>query len=200
MLICVTNRKLCKDDFLSRITQIAIGKPQAIVLREKDLDLAEYEKLANAINEICTRHQVTMIINQNIEVAVKMKYENIQLSMDNLRKNKKKLKEFKNIGASIHTVNEAQEAEKIGATYLVAGHIFPTACKEGVPPRGLSFLQAVCDAVEIPVFAIGGITKDKLERVLKTGAEGVCIMSEAMICLKPEALAGDYRIKKSNTY
>jgi len=195
MLICVTNRKLCKDDFLSRITQIAIGKPQAIVLREKDLDLAEYEKMANEINEICTRYQVTMIINQNIEVAVKMKQENIQLSMDNLRKNKKILKEFNNIGASIHSVNEAIEAEKLGATFLVAGHIFPTACKKGIPPRGLSFLNEVCDAVEIPVFAIGGITKDKFRNVLNTGAKGVCIMSEAMICLKPAALACDYSIK-----
>ena len=193
MLICVTNRKLCKDDFLGRINQIAAGKPQAIVLREKDLNLSEYEKMAVAIDTICKKNQVALIISQNIEVAVKMKHPNVQLSMDNLRKYQNEIKKFKNIGASVHSVAEAEEAPKLGATYLVAGHIFPTDCKKGVPPRGLTFLKEVCDAATIPVFAIGGITRERLAKVLQTGAAGGCIMSEAMICEKPERLAGDYK-------
>jgi thiamine-phosphate pyrophosphorylase len=192
MLICITNRKLCKDDFLDRINQIAAGKPQAIVLREKDLNLSEYEKLAVEIDKICKKNQVALIINQNIEVAVHMKHQNIQLSMDDLRKYKSEIKKFENIGASVHSVNEVEEAQKLGATYLVAGHIFLTDCKKGVAPRGLTFLKEVCDAATIPVFAIGGITKERFERILQTGAAGGCIMSEAMTCEKPERLAGDY--------
>lgn len=196
MLICVTNQKLCNDDFLNRINLIAQGKPQAIMLREKDLTITEYEMLAIKVNEICFNNQINLIINQRIEIAIKLKLKNIHLGMDDLRKFKKEIREFEQIGASIHSVNDAKEAEKLGANYLIAGHIFPTDCKKGIAPRGLSFLKEVCDSVKIPVFAIGGITKDKLENVLNTGAKGVCIMSEAMTCLKPIELAGEYRIKK----
>jgi len=114
--------------------------------------------------------------------------------MDDLRKFKKEIKEFEEIGASVHSVNEAKEAEKLGATYLIAGHIFLTDCKKGVPPKGLSFLKEVCDSVKIPVFAIGGITKEQLENVLNTGAKGVCVMSEAMTCLNPIELGDKYKI------
>ena len=69
MLIFVTNRKLCKDDFLNRIHQLAKGKPNAIMLREKDKSLEEYEELAMKINNICEVHQVPLIINQNISVV-----------------------------------------------------------------------------------------------------------------------------------
>jgi len=194
MLICVTNQKLCNDDYLNRIGQIAQGKPHAIMLREKDLTIPEYKMLAIKVNEICKVHQVNLIINQNIEIAIKLKLKNIHLSMDVLRKLKKEIKEFEAIGASVHSVNEAKEAEKLGATYLITGHIFPTDCKKGVAPRGLSFLKEVCDAVKIPVFAIGGIKKDKLENVLNAGAKGVCVMSEAMTCLNPIELGDNYQI------
>lgn len=195
MLICVTNQKLCQDDFLNRINQIAMGKPDAIMLREKDLDTEEYEHLAIKVNKICMEKQVHLIINQNIGTALKIKLKNIQLSMENLRINKKEIKEFERIGASVHTVSEAQEAESLGATYLIAGHIFPTDCKKGVPPKGLSFLEEVCSSVKIPVFAIGGITKERMNAVMNTGAKGVCIMSEGMTCLNPIKLASRYEAK-----
>ncbi|MDF2596772.1 MAG: thiE1 [Clostridia bacterium] len=185
MLLCITNRKLCKDDFLDRINQIAKGKPHGIILREKDLSLAEYEELAIKIKEICDLNKVTLIINQNIEVALKLKIPNIQLSLSCLRTYKNELHQFDHIGASIHSVSEAKEAQALGASYLIAGHIFPTDCKKGVLPRGLLFLEEVCDAVTIPVFAIGGITKDKIKQVASVGAKGACVMSACMTCLNP---------------
>lgn len=194
MLICVTNRNLCKDHFLHRIGQLAEGKPHAIMLREKDLPLAEYESLAIKVKEICAAHQVPLIINQNISVAAKLKLPNIHLSMPDFRKNKNELLPFIHIGASIHSVPEAEEAQELGASYLIAGHIFSTDCKKEVPPRGLSFLKEICDHVTIPVFAIGGITKNKVTEVAKTGAKGICIMSEGMTCLNPVALTKHFSI------
>jgi thiamine-phosphate pyrophosphorylase len=82
----------------------------------------------------------------------------------------------------VHTVSEAKEAQELGADYLIAGHIFPTDCKKGVAARGLIFLEVVCDSVTVPVFAIGGITEERKEAVLSTGAKGICQMSEAMTC------------------
>lgn len=193
MLICVTNRKLCKDDLLTRISQIAKGKPHGIMLREKDLTQIEYEALAFVVNKICVENNVPLIINQNIKAALKLKLPNIQLSMDNLRSFQNELVGFSQVGASIHSIEEAKEAEKLGATYLVAGHIFSTDCKKGVPPRGLQFLKEVCESITIPVFAIGGITRNNLGEVAGTGASGVCIMSETMTCANPVELANQFR-------
>ncbi|MCO1604088.1 thiamine phosphate synthase [Desulfosporosinus nitroreducens] len=192
MLICVTNRKNCKDDYLSRISQLAKGKPHAIMLREKDLGLTEYEYLASKVNEICNLHDVTLMINNNITTATKLKLKNIHLSLSDLRLYKSEVSEL-TFGASVHSVPEAKEAQALGASYIIAGHIFSTDCKKGVPPRGLSFLKEVCASVTIPVFAIGGITKDKIEDIKKTGAKGVCVMSESMTCTNPVNLTNDFR-------
>ncbi|EKN67960.1 thiamine phosphate synthase [Schinkia azotoformans] len=193
MLICVTNRKLCKDDLLTRIAQIAKGKPHGIMLREKDLTQIEYEALAFVVNKICKKNGVPLIINQNIKAALKLKIPNIHFSMENLRSFQNELVVFSRVGASVHSIEEAKEAERLGATYLVAGHIFATDCKKGVPPRGLQFLKEVCGSVAIPVFSIGGITKNNVTEVAKTGASGVCIMSEAMTCANPVELASQFR-------
>lgn len=194
MLICVTNRKLCKDDFLVRLNQIAKGKPHAILLREKDLCTMEYETLARRISELCLDHKVELIINHNIEVAAKINCPSIHLSMQSIKNYKNEIKLFSRIGASVHSVSEAIEAQHLGANYLIAGHIFATDCKKGVPPRGLSFLKEVCESVEIPVFAIGGISQNNVKEVRATGVKGICVMSEAMTCLTPLELADSFSV------
>jgi thiamine-phosphate pyrophosphorylase len=146
------------------------------------------------VEEICEDTHVPLIINQNITVAKKLKLLNIHLSISDLRKHQNDLFPFINIGASVHSVSEAAEAQELGASYLIAGHIFSTDCKKGVPPRGLPFLKEICDSVQIPIFAIGGITKDSVKDVLKTGAKGMCIMSEAMNCQNPGELAEKFRM------
>ena len=194
MVIYVTNRKLCKHDFLQQIEQLAKGKPHAIMLREKGLPLDEYEALARKIDSICQKYDVPVIINQNISVAEKLKIRMVQLSMPNLRKISGDLQRFDQIGASIHSIEEATEAITLGATYLIAGHVFSTDSKKGVPPRGLSFLKQVCDAVPIPVFAIGGIKRNDVNDIKASGAKGVCIMSEAMTCETPAELASMFQL------
>lgn len=193
MLICITNRKLCKYDFLDRINELSKEKPYAIMLREKDLGLSEYEHLAVRIKQICDMNQVLLIVNQNIKVASKLRISNIHLSMSDLRTYKNELSQFVTIGASVHSLSEAKEAQELGASYLIAGHIFSTDCKKGVPPRGLSFLKEICDCTSIPVFAIGGITDDKRKAILNTGAKGMCIMSTAMTYPNPKELINSFR-------
>jgi len=194
MLICLTNRRLCQGDFFSRIGQIAQGKPQAIMLREKDLSVEDYEKLAQKTNEICAAYQVPLIINHFIEVARKMKLASVHLSLQELRQYRTEIGAFSQVGASVHSVHEAREAQELGATYLIAGHIFPTACKKDVPPRGLSFLQEVCLKVTLPVYAIGGITKDNAADIMRSGAKGFCIMSEAMTSPQPAELVRSFDV------
>lgn len=189
MLICITNQKLCRDDFQSRINEIASGKPGAIMLREKELDEPDYLELAIKVKEICDRHQVKLIINHYIETAERLKVGAVQVSIDDIRKKGETIKNFDQVGVSIHSVEQACEAERLGADYLIAGHVFPTDCKKGLPARGLRFLKEVCDSVSIPVFAIGGISEVNYKIALMAGAKGICIMSEAMTTDHPETLA-----------
>ncbi|MEO1816182.1 MAG: thiamine phosphate synthase [Acetobacterium sp.] len=188
MLICITNQKLCQDDFLNRISEIASGKPHAIMLREKELGEPDYQELASKVKEICENHQVNLIINHNLETAERLKVDAVQVSIDDLRKKGEAIKNFEQVGVSVHSVEQACEAEAWGANYLIAGHVFPTDCKNGLPARGLRFLKEVYDSVSIPVFAIGGISEVNYKIALMAGAKGVCIMSEAMTTDHPETL------------
>ena len=89
-------------------------------------------------------------------------------------------KSFDNIGASCHSTDDAITAAEYGASYITAGHIFPTDCKKGLPPRGLDFLREVCQNVDIPVYAIGGISPENFSQVMEAGASGACVMSGFM--------------------
>ena len=191
MLICVTHRQICQGDFLYRIEQLAQARPYAVMLREKDLAEADYERLALQVKEICDRHDVILILHQNHKVAEKMKHTHLQLSMPVLRSYQITVDNL-TIGASVHSVDEAVEAQAFGATYLVAGHIFATDCKKGVSPKGLPFLQQVCRAVTLPVFAIGGISSHNVREIMDSGAKGCCIMSAAMTCYDPLALVQEF--------
>ena len=88
--------------------------------------------------------------------------------------------DFDLIGVSVHSVEEAIFAEKMGAGYVTAGHIFLTDCKKGLAARGLPFLKNVCESVGIPVYAIGGITPDHVDAGLGAGAAGFGVMSGIM--------------------
>lgn len=198
MLICVTNRKLCQEDFLHRIDKLAGAKPYAVMLREKDLDLPAYEQLARQVQAICDRYGVLLILHKNSTVAEKMEATHLHLSLQDLLMYQKKVRPAI-VGVSVHSVAEAVEAQSLGAAYVVAGHIYATECKKGIPPKGLSFLQQVCQAVSLPVFAIGGIGRDNAQEILAAGAEGFCVMSEAMHGQDPaelvQAMSGSYMNK-----
>ncbi len=191
MLICVTNRQLCRGDFFARIKQLAQARPFAIMLREKDLDVTEYEALAIEVDKICKRNGVHLIIHQNETVAAKMQISYLHLPLPALRSMQRVDSSYL-IGTSVHSVEEAKEAQELGANYVIAGHIYDTDSKKGLPGRGLSFLRDVCQVISMPVFAIGGITRDNVADVLRTGANGYCIMSEAMNCDHPGALVNKF--------
>ena len=191
VLICVTQRQLCQEDFLHRIEQLAQARPYAVMLREKDLDLPSYERLAVKVKEICDRYGVLLILHQHSIVAEKLKLSHLHLSLPALRAYKAGERPLL-VGASVHSVAEAAEAQALGAAYVVAGHIYATGCKPGIPPRGVSLLRQVCQAVALPVFAIGGITSENAREVLASGARGCCVMSAAMTCEEPAALVAAF--------
>lgn len=187
-VIAVTNRKLSQRPFLEQIKRVCQLRPEAIILREKDLSETEYAKLAEEVYNITTSYDVRLIIHTYINVARELGINTVHMSLHNMREYRKEfidnVNKTNNIktGCSIHSVEEAVEARNMGASYITAGHVYATDCKKGLTPRGLDFLKNVCDSVDIPVYAIGGINIDdgRRKEVKKYGAAGSCIMSGMM--------------------
>lgn len=168
---------------MNRIEKLAQLHPTGIILREKDLTEEEYEKLAKDVMKICEEHGACCILHSFIGVAQRLKCPAIHLPLHILRTvSEEEKKQFEIIGVSCHSVEDATEAEKLGATYITAGHIFETDCKKGLPGRGLEFLKNVCESVSVPVFAIGGISVENINDIRNTKAKGACVMSGTMIC------------------
>lgn len=179
-MLAVTNRGLCPGIFLEQIRYLARLGPVGILLREKELSEADYEKLAKEALAICREEETVCILHNWPQAARRLGCPNLHLPLPKLREWAGRLKDFEMLGASVHSVQEALEARELGATYVTAGHVFCTDCKKGVPARGLSFLREVCHAVDIPVYGIGGIHEGNFHQVLDQGAAGYCLMSEAM--------------------
>ena len=194
----ITNRKLCENGNLERqIEKIFSAYEKKIILknfeivsltlREKDLDKNEYLNLVEKIYSICKKHKINLILHQNYDLNLDDKYmiEGLHLSYEifkSLNKNIREglIKKYKRIGVSIHSLEEAKEAEILGATYVVAGHIFETDCKKGLEPRGLKFVEELSSILTIPIFAIGGIDEKNSQSVIDSGAFSVCMMSSLM--------------------
>lgn len=193
-IIVITNRSLCREDFPARIEKIALAHPTAIVLREKDLNEKEYKSLAAQVLEICNKHGARCILHSFPEAAAELNCSALHMPLQRLRLlSSEERSSFKVLGASCHSVEDAKEAERLGCTYITAGHIFDTDCKKGLPGRGLKFLKEVCESVSIPVYAIGGISADKVAIIRESGAKGVCVMSGAMTCEDVQKYLGEFR-------
>lgn len=168
---------------MERIEAIAKEHPKAILLREKDVSESEYAFLAKNVIQRCNDYDVPCILHSFPETALALGVTAIHMPLPLLRTLDEDTKaKFTEIGTSCHSMADAAEAEKLGCTYLIAGHIFPTDCKKDKPPRGLDFLREVCKSVHIPVYAIGGIDVCNMDAVKACGANGGCMMSSLMTC------------------
>lgn len=174
-IICVTNRNLCRGDFISRLKELCENNIE-VILREKDLPEKEYHALAKKALSVCPDITLHTFVNAAHGLGVNKIHLPLYLVNGDTKK------EFEVVGASIHSAREARLAEQLGVSYVTAGHIFTTDCKKGIEPRGIEFLKEIKRAVKIPVYAIGGITPENIPLIKETGADGACIMSGFMQC------------------
>ena len=181
-LLSVTSRTLCKEDFLACVGAICAAGIDGIILREKDLSEPEYQSLAINVLRICREKGTPCALHTYVTAAKSLHAEALHLPLHAfLALGEKEKWVFPTIGVSCHSLDDVVAAQEGGCSYVTLGHIFATDCKKGLPPRGLPFLRSVCEAAEIPVYAIGGIhTEEQAEEAMAAGAAGVCVMSEAM--------------------
>ena len=186
-LLAVTNRKLCAGSLPAQLEIICSSehKPDAVILREKDLAAAEYNQLGQEAAKICAAYRVQLILHSFWHTAIELDCKNIHLPLAMLQTNEFQYyrDKFQLIGASIHSMEEAQQAAALGTNYLPAGNVYVTSCKVGLQGRGLVWLSDICKAINLPVYAIGGISlsREQFDDLQKSGAAGACIMSEFML-------------------
>ena len=188
--ICITNRKLVNGSFIDQIEKVCQTDCDKILLREKDMDDSSFMELATKVKQLCDKYNKELIIHHRVDVCKKLEIRQIHFPMPYLlgqESPKQFIEELKEmysgmrVSASVHAVEEAILAQSWGIDELIAGHIFDTDCKKGIPGRGISFLEEVCKSVEIPVYAIGGMNEDRMNIVCNVGAKGICMMSQYMV-------------------
>lgn len=180
-MIAITNRFLCQEPFLEQIERIAALRPRTIILREKDLDIISYENLAQECKKICDKYQVLLTIHTYLPAATRLSVKNVHLPLNQLEVKQEICKKEGFItGTSVHSKDDTVRALKAGASYLIAGHIYETDCKKGLAPRGLGFLKEIVNISSVPVYAVGGITPERIPEILQTGAADACMMSYFM--------------------
>lgn len=189
-IICVTNRGLCRGDYWERLNKLS-KNADYIILREKDLPEEEYLELAKKAYEICGEK---LIIHSYPQVAMQLGIGKLHLPLPRLLAlTNQEIEAFEMLGTSCHSVEDGLQGKAAGCTYLVAGHIFETDCKKGLPGRGIGFLRQIVEQSRLPVYAIGGITRENFRDVIAAGAAGACIMSGLMQCEDVEKYIKDER-------
>lgn len=191
-ILCVTNQALCKGDYLQQLQKIASAKPDAMILREKQLSKTAYQALAEQVQRICQGQGVQLICNHQISVAEHLSLP-VQVSVSQLEQASAWSVPF---GVSVHKLEEAKQAEQVGASWVIAGHVFSTACKPGFTAERTFLFAGNKQAVSIPVYGIGGIHVQNAAQVQAVGADGICMMSDWMQAEEPEQLMQQLRAIK----
>ncbi|MFN3393102.1 MAG: thiamine phosphate synthase [Candidatus Thermochlorobacter sp.] len=170
------------------------GGANIIQLRDKHLPAKELFALAVAMRTLTLAFGKLFIVNDRADIALAANADGVHLGQTDLPipAARKILGKDKIIGGTASTLEEALAVEREGADYIGFGHIFPTTSKKKpTPPKGLEYLRKVVSAVKIPVMAIGGITVENAESVLKTGVRSLAVLSAVATAESPERAAAE---------
>ncbi|EQB3100942.1 thiamine phosphate synthase [Clostridium botulinum] len=180
-LYLITDRRFLKGRQLKKVVEDAIlGGVTIVQVREKDVSTREFYNVAKEVKEVTDYYKVPIIINDRLDIAQAIDASGVHLGQKDMHLNiaREILGKDKIIGISVGNVKEALEAQNNGADYLGIGTIFPTGSKKDVDAIiGIDGLSKIKDNISIPSVAIGGINKTNFKDVLKTGIEGISVIS-----------------------
>ena len=181
LLYAVTDRHWLKDGELldEPVKKALAGGVTFLQIREKELGDAEFEEEAIRLSKICNENKIPFIVNDNVLLAKKINADGVHVGQEDMEAGKVRemIGEDKILGVSAQTVEEAILAEKAGADYLGVGAVFPTGSKDDAVEVTHETLKAICEAVSIPVVAIGGITYENMVELKSTGIAGISVIS-----------------------
>ena len=197
LLYGVTDRAWLNGETLySQVEKALKGGATFMQLREKKLDEESFLKEAIEIKELCRRYNVPFVINDNVDIALEMDADGVHVGQSDMEALdvRAKLGPDKIIGVSAQTVEQAILAEKHGADYLGVGAVFPTGSKDDAEDVPFETLKAICEAVSIPVIAIGGITKDNVKELAGSGICGIAVISAIFASKDIEAATKELKV------
>lgn len=179
-LYAVTDRSWLGNGTLSDAVEAALrGGATMVQLREKSLTQEDFLQEAKMLAALCARFQIPFLINDNLEIALACNADGVHVGQDDMAPQKARalLGPGKILGVSAHTVQQALAAEKTGADYLGVGAVFSTATKQDAASVPLETVREICQAVSIPVVAIGGISADNILSLQNSGVVGAAVVS-----------------------
>lgn len=179
-LYLVTDRELMSTETLEEAVEQAIsGGCTLVQLREKNCSTRDFLKTAFKIKEICGKHNVPLIINDRVDIALAVDCDGVHVGQNDMpaRVARRLLGDDKIIGVSASNLEKAIEAQNDGADYIGVGALFSTSTKANTNPVTTSLLGEIKRSVEIPVVAIGGIKKENVTKLSGTGIDGVAVVS-----------------------
>lgn len=180
LLYAVTDRKWTGEKTLYQQVEEALkGGATLIQLREKNMSQEEFLKEAREITELCHRYGTALIINDNVEVALKSGADGVHVGIEDtpVEEIRKMTPGDFIIGATAKTTEQAQRAEKEGADYIGVGAVFPSPTKKNAIRITLELLKKICSSVRIPAVAIGGITYENAGTLRGGRMAGVAVVS-----------------------
>ncbi len=196
LLYAVTDRAWTGKQTLYQQVEAALrGGVTCVQLREKDLDEALFLQEARELRGLCRQYKVPFIVNDNVDIAIACKADGVHVGQEDLAAGevRRRIGDEMILGVSVHTVEEARQAVRDGADYLGLGAVFPTSTKTDADPMSREILRAICDAVDVPVVAIGGINRDNLLRLAGSGVDGVALVSAIFSAEDVEGACRDLR-------
>ena len=155
------------------------GGADAVQLREKTISDRKFISLAREVRDITTKRGSLLIINDRVHVVRKVNADGIHLGQQDMSALEARniIGDEKIIGVSTHSITQARQAQKDGADYIAIGPIYPTSTKDHEPSVGIEIIHEISEAVSIPIIAIGAITLENLDEVLKAGASRIAVCS-----------------------
>ena len=186
-----------ENEFLARVEAALQGGVTILQLREKTKSTREYVALAEKVHALTKKYHVPLIIDDRVDVALAVDAEGVHLGAADMTvaMARKILGEEKIIGATAKTVPWAMDAAAQGADYLGVGAIYPTTTKVITVLTSIATLHDICNAVSIPVNAIGGLNKDNIDVLAGIPIAGICAVSAIMKADDPKAAAAELKAR-----
>ncbi len=180
LLYAVTDRSWTGQQSLyEQIEEALKGGVTMVQLREKQLSEDELVAEAIQIKELCHRYEVPLIINDNVDAALKSGADGVHVGIEDapVSEIRRRAGDDFIIGATAKTTEQAKAAEAAGADYLGVGAVFPSPTKKNAIRITPQDLREICGSVAIPAVAIGGITGDNVSEIKGGGMAGVAVVS-----------------------
>lgn len=179
-LYAVSDRAWCgKQTLYEQVEEALKGGVTMVQIREKEMDEASFLEEAIEIKALCKKYKVPLIINDNVDVAIKCKADGIHVGQKDMEASNVRALVGKDmmIGVSAQTLEQALKAQEAGADYLGVGAVFSTTTKLDANAVSHTTLKAICESVNIPVVAIGGINKENMMQLSGSKVDGVALVS-----------------------